>query len=323
MDTAEAYFHEQFLRRGFEPDPDNRAFCEIGSTWRLSDKIGAGNFWFYGQKDLYDITIHDFYFHQDTVLDFSWHECLSITQYDSISGEELSPYRRLEAGCVKSFIGGYKPYKVLIHKKIPIRCVGIEIMPAYYEEYLQKQYPGEYTNPLEAFASVGQTMDFPEMARLLREVGEYRGNGISARLFYEGKVAQAVSLVVERGKENARRREAGSKLSGQDIQDLENITLYLNDHCLQDISLDDIVKVSFIGARRLQIIFKEYHGCTITEYIQQRRMSQAESLLAKTDLPIGQIAQAVGYSNASRLAELFRKSTGMLPGEYRKMAQRK
>lgn len=323
MNTVESYFQKQFSERGFEPDPNNHRFCEIGSTWKLSDKIGAGSFWLYGQKDLYDITIHDFYFHQDTVMDFSWHECLSITRYDSISGEELSPYRRLEACCIKSFIGGYKPYKVLIHKKIPIRCVGIEIMPAYYEGYLQKQYPGEYADPLEAFAAVGQTMDFPEMARLLREVEEYRGDGISARLFYESKVAQAVSLVVERNKKNGQRKEVISKLSDQDIKDLENITLYLNDHCLQDISLDDIVRVSFIGARRLQIIFKEYHGCTITEYIQQRRMSQAESLLAKTDLPIGQIAQAVGYSNASRLAELFRKSTGMLPGEYRKMAQRK
>ena len=33
------------------------------------------------------------------------------------------------------------------------------------------------------------------------------------------------------------------------------------------------------------------YDCTITEYIQQRRMSQAEYLLTKTDLSIGQIAQ--------------------------------
>ena len=56
-------------------------------------------------------------------------------------------------------------------------------MPAYYEEYLQNKYPDEYVNPLEAFAAVGQTMDFPEMTLLLREVQSYRGNGISARFF--------------------------------------------------------------------------------------------------------------------------------------------
>jgi len=69
--------------------------------------------------------------------------------------------------------------------------------------------------------------------------------------------------------------------------------------------------------------FKKVYGCTITEYIQQRRMSQAEYLLAHTDLQIGQIAQTIGYSTSSRFAELFRRSTGLLPLEYRKMAKRK
>ena len=69
--------------------------------------------------------------------------------------------------------------------------------------------------------------------------------------------------------------------------------------------------------------FKKYYDCTITEYVQQRRMSQAEYLLAYTELTVGQVAQTVGYSTSSRFAELFRKSTGLLPLEYRKNAQRK
>ena len=52
-------------------------------------------------------------------------------------------------------------------------------------------------------------------------------------------------------------------------------------------------------------------------------MSQAETLLAKTDLSIVQVAQSVGYTIAIRFAELFRKITGLLPLEYRKTAQRK
>lgn len=47
-------------------------------------------------------------------------------------------------------------------------------------------------------------------------------------------------------------------------------------------------------------------------------MSQAEYLLAYTELTVGQVAQTVGYSTSSRFAELFRKSTGLLPLEYRK-----
>lgn len=319
----EDFFKEQFIEKGFLPDPDNHTYCEIGSTWKLSDKLGEGTFWFYGQQDLFDIKIHDFFFHEDTVMHFVWPECLDIMKYDSVSGEELAPYRRLEAGIVKSFIGGYKPYKVLIHKKIPVRSIGVGIMPAYYEGYLKGKYPGEYANPYEAFEAVDQTMNFPEMDRLLRQIMNYRGTGMAARLFYEGKVAEAVSLIVERNNAARKKQITGQKLSTDDIRQLENITLYINEHCLGNISLDQIIRVSCMSARKLQTAFKEYHGCTITEYIQQRRMSQAENLLANTDLPIGQIAQTVGYSKANYFAERFRKSTGFLPGKYRKMAQRK
>ena len=189
-------------------------------------------------------------------------------------------------------------------------------------DYLKEQYPDEYANPLKAFEAVGQTADFPEMSRLLKQVEAYRGNGISAGLFYEGKVAEAISLIVEWGRLQQQRKEVRKKLSAQDVQQLENLTLYLNDHCIQDIPLEQIVRISCMSARKLQTAFKEYHGCTITEYIQQRRMSQAETLLAKTDLSIGQVAQSVGYTSASRFAELFRKSTGLLPLEYRRMSKR-
>lgn len=50
-------------------------------------------------------------------------------RYDSISGEELSPYRRLSAGCIKTYVGGYKPYQVIVHKNIPVRSIGIEDHP--------------------------------------------------------------------------------------------------------------------------------------------------------------------------------------------------
>jgi AraC-like DNA-binding protein len=323
-DVIESYYKGKFAEEGFLQDPYDKTYCKVGSTWKLSNHLGEGTYWIYGQKDLFDIKIHDFFFHQDTVMEFDdMPECLGIMQYESISGEELSPYRRLEAGSVKSFIGGYQPCKVLIHKKIPIRSIGIEIMPAYYEDYLKKIYIGEYTSPQDAFAAVGQTTDFPEMARLLNQVKNYQGEGMAASLFYEGKVAEAVALIVEWSKAKKQKHEARQHLSAQDLQQMETITSFLNDHYAQDTALGQFCKIACMGATKLQTTFKQYHGCTITSYIQQRRMSQAEYLLASTDLNIGQVAQTVGYSKASRFSELFRKSTGLLPGEYRKVVQGK
>ncbi len=316
-DIIEDIYGPMLIEHGFIPEPDNHRFGTTGMCWRLSREIGEGFYWTYGQRDLFDIKIHDFYFHEDSFLEFNLPECLSITQFESISGEELNPYGRLTAGCIRSVVGGLEPYKILIHKRIPIRCVGIEIMPAYYEDYLKKQYPGEYKNPYEAFLYVGQTTNFPEMARLLGQVKNYRGDGISARLFYEAKVTEAVALVVERQKRS--RMKPVVKLSHRDIQQIETVTLYINDHFSFELPLERLSKIACMGTTKFKTCFKQFHGCTVTEYIQRRRMGQAEHLLSSTDLTIGQIAQTVGYSSAGRFAELFHLSTGLLPGEYRKM----
>lgn len=304
-------------QNGFVPDQEHCRYCSMGHCWKMDGSFGNGYYWIYSQKDLFDIKIHDFYFHQDSFMEFDFPKCLSITHYESISGEEFSPYRRLNAGCIKTFIGGQKPYKVLIHKKIPIRSIGIEIMPTYYEDYLKRQYPGEYTNPQNAFRMVDQTEDFPEMVRLLHAVMNYRGEGIAAKLFYEGKVAEAVALVVEHQKKHP---IYAKHLVKSDVQQLENVTAYINDHYAFSLPLERLAKIACMGTTKLKSSFRQLYGCTVTEYIHQRRMSQAEHLLISTDLSIGQIAQTVGYQSASRFAELFRKSTGLLPGDYRKIA---
>lgn len=323
QDVIEELYAPLLLKSGFVPQPDDRRFGPMGTCWRQASDSGEGYYWTYGQKNLFDIKIHDFYFYEDSFLTFQLPECLSITYYESISGEELSPYRRLNAGCIKSFIGGQEPYQILIHKNIPITSIGIEITPAWYEDYLKKQYPGEYVNPMEAFQFVDQTDHFPEMQRLLIQVRDYRGEGIAAKLFYESKVAEAVSLIVERHKAHVLNSDAAkAPLSDADRRHLEDVRAYINDHYSFELPQERLAKIACMGSTKLKSSFKQMYHCTITEYIQNRRMSQAEHLLSSTDLTIGQVAQAVGYHKASRFSELFRKNTGFLPAEYRKLLKK-
>lgn len=315
-------YYEHFLGANhFVSIATDSRFNAVGQCWKLSPELGEGYYWVYSKDNLYDIKIHDFFFYKDFFMEFCLPECLSITQYESISGEEWNPYRRLMAGCIKTYIGEGKPYKALIHKKIPIKCIGIEIMPAYYEEYLRKHYPHDYVNPLSAFRKIDQTTTFPKMSRLLCEVKTYRGDGISAALFYESKVSEAVSLILDEQKHlNGEKRE---DVETEDRKQIENVILYLNDHYVFDIPIERLSKIACMGTTKLKMVFKQMQGCTITSYIQQRRMGQAEYLLTNTDFRIGQIAQMVGYSTSSRFAQLFRRSTGLLPTEYRNLARRK
>ena len=98
-----------------------------------------------------------------------------------------------------------------------------------------------------------------------------------------------------------------------------NVVSYIADHYAFDLPLERLANIACMSATKLKSCFKRQFGCSVTQYIQGRRMSQAEHLLIGTDFTMGQIAQMIGYTTSSRFAELFKKSTGILPIEYRKI----
>ena len=72
------------------------------------------------------------------------------------------------------------------------------------------------------------------------------------------------------------------------------------------------VSVSYIG-----MLFREQQKTTITKYIKQLRVSKAAELLTGTKLQIQTISNKVGYSDQNYFARIFKKQTGLSPGEYR------
>ena len=246
-------------------------------------------------------------------------EQLSFEDVAAGSGQTQEETPGAEPTQIQTIVGGRQRYRALIHKRIPIHAVGIEILPAYYEDFLKKQYPDDYFNLPAAFQSVDQAADFPAMSRLLFEIENYRGEGMAAALFYEAKVTEAIALVVDAWKRQSQRHER--PLSAQDMAGLQNVVSYIADHYAFDIPLERLASIACMSESKLKSCFKRQLGCSVTQYIQGRRMSQAEHLLIDTDFTMGQIAQMIGYTTSSRFAELFKKSTGLLPNEYRKIVK--
>lgn len=319
MKNKIAYSYETILtERGFSSVESNDKFNSCGQTFVLSKELGKGFYWIYSETNLFVIKIHDFSFHENYLFECMLPECMSISYYQSVAGHELNPYRRINANCIKTYIGNHNTYKAVIHKRIPIKTIGIEILPDYYISYLKEKYPKDYLNPYEAFCFIDETSNFPEMLLLMNQLAKYRGNGISAKLFYEAKVNEAVSLVVEHFHRCNKNQKHISEI---DKDQIKNVTSYINDHAAYSLTLNQLSKIACMGQTKLKKTFKQINGCTITEYIQQARIGQAEFLLSNTELNISQIAKTVGYSNASRFAELFQRNVGILPGEYRKIME--
>ena len=68
----------------------------------------------------------------------------------------------------------------------------------------------------------------------------------------------------------------------------------------------------------LQQVFRQMYGMTIYEYRTQVRMQEARNLLLEEELSVTEIAGLCGYTNASKFAAVFRKVTGVSPGEWRR-----
>lgn len=70
-------------------------------------------------------------------------------------------------------------------------------------------------------------------------------------------------------------------------------------------------------------LIKRYTGKSFLELAVSVKMERAGTLLAETDLPVEQIADCLGYANASGLYKQFYAKYGITPGAYRKMFQEK
>ena len=81
MADIENYYQNKLLENGFHEESSNNSFNQIGKLYSIPSEIGKGVYWVYGQKDLYDIKIHDFYFYEDSFFDLQSRECLGICYY--------------------------------------------------------------------------------------------------------------------------------------------------------------------------------------------------------------------------------------------------
>jgi two-component system response regulator YesN len=85
----------------------------------------------------------------------------------------------------------------------------------------------------------------------------------------------------------------------------------------EPLSVPDIAAEVYLSPKQANAIFKREEGLSIFDYLVSFRMERAKILLKETNLTVQGIAEAVGYSNKSHFAIMFRRHTGMTPAEYK------
>lgn len=85
-----------------------------------------------------------------------------------------------------------------------------------------------------------------------------------------------------------------------------------------ELTVKNICKTFFISKETLYTIFREEYNDTVKNFINNKRIQQAEKLLVETTSPIANIAEQAGFSDYNYFIRLFKQKTGLTPLQYRK-----
>ncbi len=95
------------------------------------------------------------------------------------------------------------------------------------------------------------------------------------------------------------------------------ITEYIKANFSQKITLDELSEHVYLSKSYLSRLLKEELKCTFTEYVNKIRIEKSKILLMKNEIPIVDIAYAVGFDDQSYFTKVFKKVTNTSPGKYR------
>ena len=91
---------------------------------------------------------------------------------------------------------------------------------------------------------------------------------------------------------------------------------YIDQHIQEELSVKNLAGIAYVSGDHLSRLFKKRFGCSVSEYVYQRRMVLAGELLKDEGMTITMVAGMVGYGNYSYFTDQFRRYYMMTPREF-------
>lgn len=100
---------------------------------------------------------------------------------------------------------------------------------------------------------------------------------------------------------------------------VRRVEQWLAEHFAQAQPVAGAVAASGLAERTLKRRFRAATGVALIDYVQNLRIEAAKQLLEGEAMPVEEVAAKVGYENTAFFRRLFRRTTGLNPGDYRRM----
>ena len=93
---------------------------------------------------------------------------------------------------------------------------------------------------------------------------------------------------------------------------------YIRSHIQENLTVESIADSLSLNSSYLSKLFKQEMGITLSRYIRDQKINVACNMLRHLDESSLTIANYLGFSSQSHIIQVFKKSTGMTPEEYRR-----
>lgn len=128
-------------------------------------------------------------------------------------------------------------------------------------------------------------------------------SGINLSFYYTSVFYELLSLY------NENKRTKGNIV--------DNARRYIAANISQKITVEDIAKHCAISPKYLCKVFKNALGTSPLAFVLTEKFETAKDLLLSTDMPIKEIAAAVGYDDSCYFSTAFKSYAGVSPGQFR------
>lgn len=162
-----------------------------------------------------------------------------------------------------------------------------------------------------------------ELIKIFRKYASVSGSTAKesdfVTLYTNLNAAQTLSEKLEYVRTQINRlREAALGIFQTDNPEIRAVIDYMEKHYAEDITLSELAEYVGLSYNYLSILFKKEVGEGLSSYLNRIRIRHAMMLLKDPAVKVYEVAETVGYKNASYFTTTFKKICGQSVSAYRK-----
>ena len=153
-----------------------------------------------------------------------------------------------------------------------------------------------------------------EVQKVLHQLSSYKIDDLFARGYMINKSEELIMLTLEQiFKEQTDKQENQGFMHQDDITAVYEAEEFLLNSHDEGIKISDLADKLSIGIRKLQRLFKAYHGVDMSSYRKQVRLEQARQMILEQRFSITDISYKIGYTSTSHFSKVFKDHFGYNP----------